>query len=416
MRLGGVVIRIVIDPGHGGKDPGAAGNGLLEKNINLEISRRLAKNLSDYDVEVILTRDSDLYSDLADRCAMANKVKAHYFCSIHVNSGGGTGFESYIYSGAKADTENLRNTVHGAVAAYLRDAGFVDRGKKKADFYVLRETIMPAVLLENLFIDHKIDAASLKNPAFLDGLARAITGGLATALGLQPKISPASPPEKTGATPVKTAATAGTSQARAFLAAKNPKAPDYVQIYADLGAKYGIRWDAVFAQSCKETGFWKFGGLVKPEQNNFAGLGSFGGQKGASFATPSEGIEAQFQHWHVYYYGGNLPAGTKVLDPRRDAVIKSGWAGKLQYVEDLGGRWAPSADYGSSIVNDYMKVMQSLEVQTPAQPTPKPWDPAAEIAQLKADGLIDSDHKPQDLVTWGEMATVLNRLRRQIKK
>ena len=63
-----------------------------------------------------------------------------------------------------------------------------------------------------------------------------------------------------------------------------------------------------------------------------------------------------------------------------------------------------------------MKVMQSLEVQTPAQPTSKPWDPAAEIAQLKAEGLIDSDHKPQDLVTWGEMATVLNRLRRQIKK
>ena len=164
-----------------------------------------------------------------------------------------------------------------------------------------------------------------------------------------------------------------------FPGRQNPKAPDYVQIYADLGAKYGIRWDAVFAQSCKETGFWKFGGLVKPEQNNFAGLGSFGGQKGASFATPSDGIEAQFQHWHVYYYGGNLPAGTKVLDPRRDAVIKSGWAGKLQYVEDLGGRWAPSADYGSSIVNDYMKVMQSLEVQTPAQPTSNPGIPPLKL-------------------------------------
>ena len=87
----------------------------------------------------------------------------------------------------------------------------------------------------------------------------------------------------------------------------------------------------------------------------------FGNQHGASFTTPSDGIEAQFQHWHAYYYGGNLPSGTKVPDPRRDAVLKSGWAGKLQYVEDLGGRWAPSPDYGSSIVNDYMKVMQSSE-------------------------------------------------------
>jgi N-acetylmuramoyl-L-alanine amidase len=389
------------------------GNGLQEKDINLEISRRLAKVLSGYQVEVALTRNSDVYLGLAQRCALANNLGARYFCSIHVNGGGGTGFESYTYTGAKEETENLRNAVHSKVAAYFQNAGFVDRGKKKADFYVLRETIMPAVLLENLFIDHGMDSLRLKSASFLDGLAEAIAGGLAAALGLQPKAGPVSEP---GSTLVKTTATVSAAQARGFLAAKNPQAPDYIQFYIALEAKYGIRWDAVFAQSCLETGFWKYGGLVKPEQNNFAGLGAFDGKGGAYFATPAEGIEAQFQHWHVYYYGGNLPSGTKVLDPRRDAVLKSGWAGKLHFVEDLGGRWAPAGDYGSIIVSNYLMKMQALEVQVPAKPTPKPWDPAAEIASLKADGLIDSGHRPEDPVYWGEMATVLNRLRGQNSK
>ncbi|OPZ74897.1 MAG: Sporulation-specific N-acetylmuramoyl-L-alanine amidase [Firmicutes bacterium ADurb.Bin456] len=183
--------RIVIDPGHGGKDPGAVGNGLREKDISLEISRRLAEILSGYQVEVTLTRNSDVYLGLAQRCALANNLGARYFCSIHVNAGGGTGFESYIYSGAKGETEVLRNVLHSKVAAYFQNAGFKDRGKKKADFYVLKKTKMPAVLLENLFIDHGIDSLQLKSASFLGGLAEAIARGLAAALGLKPKAGPA---------------------------------------------------------------------------------------------------------------------------------------------------------------------------------------------------------------------------------
>lgn len=458
----------MLDPGHGGRDPGAVGNGLKEKDVNLEICKLTAYRLSFYEVEVILTRISDADLSLEERCNIANKIRADCFCSIHANAGGGTGFESYVYLNVPEKTENLRNAVHDTVARYYKNAGFVDRGKKRANFFVLRKTIMPAVLLENLFLDNCSDAEKLKDGSFLDGLAGAIAEGLAAALGMP--LRPRQPQEVTGKTLVKAAPAVKPAQARSFLADKNPLAPDYVDIYVLMGARYGIRWDAVFAQSCKETAYWRFGGHVKPEQNNFAGLATFDGKPGASFATPAEGIEAQFQHWHVYYYGGELPAGTRKLDPRRDAVIKAGWAGTLQYVEDLGGRWSQSKEYGYSIVNNFLKPMlavqagetaplpsqtpepteapvpaptQAPEPAEPADPTPAPtethepaqdppqgpatapspepaqppaasWDPAGEIARLKADGLINSCHRPEDPVTWGEMATVINRLRKNL--
>ncbi|OPX90236.1 MAG: Sporulation-specific N-acetylmuramoyl-L-alanine amidase [Pelotomaculum sp. PtaB.Bin104] len=389
-------MKLMLDPGHGGKDAGAVGNGLQEKDLNLDIAKRVAGKLAAYDVDIALTRNTDLELSLTKRCEIANKLQSDYFCSIHTNSGGGTGYESYVFTGAQEGTEKLRAVIHNVVAGYYKNAGFVDRGKKRANFAVLRDTDMPAILLENLFIDHKQDAGRLKDAAFRDALAGAISKGLVQALNLSLKRQP----EKT---PVKAAAAAQPFQASSFLSAKNPQAPDYVDIYVQMGKKYGIRWDAVFAQSCKETAFWRYGGDVKPEQNNFAGLSTFDGKPGATFATPAEGVEAQFQHWHVYYYGGNLPAGVKNLDPRRDAVLKTGWAGTLQYVEDLGGRWAPSKEYGASIVDNYLKPMLKISIDR--------WDPSGEIAKLKKDGLINGDHQPGDPVTWGELATVINRLR-----
>jgi len=419
------VIKLVIDPGHGGKDPGAVGNGLVEKDLNLELSMRVAGKLVAYDVAVTLTRSFDIDLDLDERCSIANNLRADCFCSLHTNSGGGTGFESFIHADAKSKTENIRSILHDIVAGYYNIAGFRDRGKKRADFAVLRNTVMPAVLLENFFIDSPIDAVKLRDITFFDGLAGVIADGLVKALGIP--LKSLQPQGEQGKTPAKGTALLKPAQARSMLAAKNPQAPDYVDIYVSMEAKYGIRWDAVFAQSCKETAYWRFGGDVKPGQNNFAGLATFGGEPGASFASPEDGIEAQFQHWHVYYYGGNLPAGTKILDPRRDAVLKSGWADKLQYIEDLGGRWAPAEDYGSSIVNDYLMPMLAIQVSddvpyirqsgapgpnpVTSQPVTSKWNPDVEIARLEADGLINSEHRPGDSVTWGELATIINRLR-----
>lgn len=391
--------KIVIDPGHGGRDPGATSGGLAEKDFNLDICLRLAEKMAVYQAEILLTRVDDTYVSLKERTDRANSFQADFFLSIHCNAGGGKGFESYVHPDATGASRAAREILHREVAGFLKAAGTADRGMKLADFFVLRMTGMPSTLLEALFIDHPGDVKLLREQSFLDSLAEAVSRGLAGALEL-----PGAWQKKT---PARVPADTHPEQARRFLAGKNPAAPDYVDIYASMEARYGIRWDAVLAQSMKETAFWRFGGLVKPDQNNFSGLGAFGSNPGARFRTPEEGIEAQFQHWHVYYEGSDLPPGAAVLDPRREAVLSSGMAGTLEYVEDLGGHWAPSPDYGASIVRDYLDPMKSIPLP---EPPPATWDPQGEIDKLKKSGLIVSDHSPGDPVTWGEFSTVMNKL------
>jgi N-acetylmuramoyl-L-alanine amidase len=194
---------VVIDPGHGGKDPGAVAHGLAEKDVVLRLARMVRNELAYYDVDVRMTRDADVFVELSDRAAFANRLGAALFVSLHCNAGGGQGFESYIHPNAKAATATIQNVIHGEVMAYLRGYGITDRGRKRANLAVCRETRMPAVLLENLFIDNPRENSLLKDDSFLRGLARVIAGGIAKALGLQRKAAP--PSEPTTAPKVTTA-------------------------------------------------------------------------------------------------------------------------------------------------------------------------------------------------------------------
>lgn len=178
---------IVIDMGHGGNDPGASGYGLVEKDVLLRLGGMVVRNLQKYEVDVVATRNEDINMSLSARAQLANNLNADYFCSLHINAGGGTGFESYVYTSASQRSETLRSLLHEDVSRFYKERGFIDRGQKKANFAVLRETRMPAVLLENLFIDNPRDAAHLSDPEFLSDLSGAISGGLVRALKLQPK-------------------------------------------------------------------------------------------------------------------------------------------------------------------------------------------------------------------------------------
>lgn len=180
-------MKITIDPGHGGSDPGAVANGLQEKVIVLNIAKKLKSILlNDYEyVNVQMTRESDVFVDLNKRADLANGWGADYFISIHINAGGGHGFESYIYNGSVSNnTINYQSIIHDEIVSQLR---FYDRGKKRANFAVLRETNMPAILLENLFIDYKEDADWLKNDDNLKRLANAIAVGISKAFHLKKK-------------------------------------------------------------------------------------------------------------------------------------------------------------------------------------------------------------------------------------
>lgn len=179
--------RVFINPGHGGKDPGAVGNGLQEKDIVLKIARKMRDQLKNYEVEVKLFRSNDTFYTLEQICNEANRWNADLFISIHVNAGGGTGFESYIYSGLSnnSTTAKQRDVIHAEIMKKLSNVR--DRGKKKANFYVLRNTKMSAILTENMFIDNKTDANRLKSDSFLTNLATGHVNGIVKALNLKKK-------------------------------------------------------------------------------------------------------------------------------------------------------------------------------------------------------------------------------------
>lgn len=202
------MLKLFIDPGHGGNDPGAVGNGLKEKDLTLAIALETRRVLlTEYEgVQVKMSRDKDTTVSLKARTDAANAWKASFFLSIHINAGGGTGFESYRWvQKGSATTMNAQKHVHAEV---VKAMGLRDRGQKWANFHVLRESKMPAILTECGFIDHKTDAAKLKDAAFLKKLGRAHAVGIAKAFGLKKKATP-KPSPKTAPSKAKFRVVAG---------------------------------------------------------------------------------------------------------------------------------------------------------------------------------------------------------------
>lgn len=183
------MVKIFIDPGHGGNDPGAVGNGLKEKDLTLKIAKYARDYLqSNYsNVSIKMSRTGDTTKSLTTRTNEANKWGAEVYVSIHINAGGGTGFESFVYPGVGSSTKKLQNAIHEQVMKVCK--GFRDRGKKQANFHVLRESRMAACLTENLFIDTKADADFLKKEANLKKLGQAHAIGIAKYFGLKKKVA-----------------------------------------------------------------------------------------------------------------------------------------------------------------------------------------------------------------------------------
>lgn len=191
--------KVWIDAGHGGKDPGACGNGLREKDIVLTLSLEIKKQLErDYDgVNVELSRSKDVFLELKERTNAANKAGADLLVSIHCNAGGGAGgFESFRYTNASAASRSLQNMLHTEIMAALKPFDVIDRGQKAANLHMCRESKMPAVLTENLFIDVTTDAAKLKRQEVIDALIAGHVAGIAKYLGLKKKGSVATVSDK----------------------------------------------------------------------------------------------------------------------------------------------------------------------------------------------------------------------------
>ena len=173
-------IVVTIDPGHGGRDPGAVGiGGLQEKQVIFPISQQVASILREQGVEVVMTRNNDIELDLEPRVQIAERADADLFVSIHANAinlsrPDVNGLETYYYSDNGA---RFARTVHEVI---LQTMGMNDRRARQARFYVLRRTSMPAILIEVGFVTGAEDIHNLRDPEWRSQMARAIAQGILT--------------------------------------------------------------------------------------------------------------------------------------------------------------------------------------------------------------------------------------------
>ena len=196
--------RIVLDPGHGGKDTGAINKsiGLREKDLALDVAHKLKRKLGALGYQVLMTRESDKFIELKDRPAFANKVKADLFVSIHFNSVTDSrvqGIETFImspkgqpstkntkrhrsdsisYAGNANDTWNLvaGYTLHKQLVEIFKNQN--DRGVKRARFAVLKDAKVPSLLLELGFVSHNATARALKSSNQTEALAECLKNGI----------------------------------------------------------------------------------------------------------------------------------------------------------------------------------------------------------------------------------------------
>ena len=203
---------VAIDPGHGGADSGAVGilppgavTGLTprfnaqlqpvlyEKDVNLDVANRLNAWLTARQFPTLMTRTTDnaggdvpytsVGADLKARTDAANARPAEIFVSIHQNSASSaaSGTETYVKLGAPEPTQLLAATVQRSLVACL---GLTDRGVRERSFYVVRNTTMPAVLVEGGFLSSTVDVALLAQPDFRQKMAEAIGGAVYQYAGL----------------------------------------------------------------------------------------------------------------------------------------------------------------------------------------------------------------------------------------
>ncbi len=171
--------RIIIDPGHGGHDPGTIGiGGFREKDVVLPISFDVVEILRKQDIEVIMTRDTDDFISLEGRTEMANDLNADLFVSIHANAinlsrPDVNGLETYYYKSENG--RRLAEIIHWSI---LNGVNIDNRGIRQARFYVLRHSAMPAVLVEVGFLTGAVDSSRLKNPNHRRQMAEAIARGI----------------------------------------------------------------------------------------------------------------------------------------------------------------------------------------------------------------------------------------------
>ena len=191
---------VVLDPGHGGQDSGAMCGGVMEKDLTLDVARRVDRLLDSEGIATLMTRLGDSYDSLAERAAFGNRVKESIFISIHFNEDNkpvASGVETYYAAhqinaastfaswlpffsqppsdSPKPESQSLAGFIQEALVARTRS---IDRGTQPKQFFVIANVSSPAVLIEGGFITNQDELSKLASEDYRDQLAAAVADGI----------------------------------------------------------------------------------------------------------------------------------------------------------------------------------------------------------------------------------------------
>jgi N-acetylmuramoyl-L-alanine amidase len=173
---------IILDPGHGGSDEGAKVHYFMEKRVTLMTTLLLRKYLDEMGYRVIMTRSKDVFIPLHRRVSIANKTKAVLFVSVHYNSSPSTeahGIEVfYNGSGDQKRVQQSKKLAASVLGELKTQTQAVSRGVKNGNFHVIRETTMPAILVEGGFMTNPDERTQLRDKRYLEKIAKGIALGI----------------------------------------------------------------------------------------------------------------------------------------------------------------------------------------------------------------------------------------------
>lgn len=321
---------IGINCGHTASGPGYGAVGIIKESEHTRLVGQalmgLLRQAGATVIDCTIDQAGSQKEYLAAAVALANRQDLDWFISIHFNASKkhtGHGVEVYTYEGRQ-----FQDALE--VCSNIAELGFTNRGVKAGSgLYVIRKTKAKSMLIEVCFCDHAQDVNRYETVGGAQKIANAIFEALWNYVGMTETTSKE--------TPIMGVSIATADQLNALLTSVNPQATGYLhlaEIFLDEGEKEGVRGDGAFCQSLIETGYFRFGGDVQPNQHNYAGLGATGGVPGLTFPDDRTGIRAQIQHLKAY--ASDDPLTQSCVDPRYKYVSK----GCAPTFEQLSGRWA----------------------------------------------------------------------------
>lgn len=406
------VLVVAIDPGHGGEDSGAEGNGVVESEANWAIASACVEELSTYQgVEVVLTQNKGQNLSQKQRVQSALDQGADAVVSIHCNSADNApsakGAEVWV-----PNNSDYRNDVHiegynlgkhileNLVSLGLSNRGIKTRSTQNDTYpspgglcdylginYHARLNGIPGIIVEHAFVSNTEDAAMLKDAAWLKKMGVADATGIAEYYGLVKKEqgdnsgsqggsgSSSADLYRTGESVVTEGASAyesdpaimGSSKVNAkdlaaWYSSKGKTFPsdtyvcygasnieEFCQIYCEEAAAEGVRAEVAFCQAMNETGWLKFGGQVKAGQCNFAGIGALdGGASGADFSTYGENAVRMGVRAQIQHLKA-YASKESLANECVDPRFQLVERGCAPTVGGLSKRWASSATYGQDL-------------------------------------------------------------------